>query len=519
MSRITYEGRQFECRAGETVLDTLLRHGESPPFSCRRGVCLVCLQRCPNGAPPEAAQVGLRPTLARTGYFLPCLCRPEGDIEVAPPRSADLFCPAVIEDKVLLAPDVCRLRLQCATSLYYHAGQFVNLRRPDGLQRSYSLASLPTEDDFLELHVRRLPGGEMSNWIFDVLAVGDEVELQGPNGRTYYVPGSQDQDLLLIATGTGLAPLIGIVRDALHVGHRGRLRLVHGSRTAEGLYLDATLRALAVKHPQFDYVPCVSGAKVAPGFVPGRADDVAFARTSDLGGWRVFIAGLPAMVDCAQQQALAAGAAAGEIHTDPHEVRGAVDAPPAPAAGPPPPDLELWAALEDGALLNRVLTEFYKRVFADPLLAPYFHGVTMDRLVGQVYAFSRDLLTGQKQYFGMKPRAGHHWMVISDELFDHRERLLETCFREHGLAENMIQRWRRIDEHYRGDIVKALPRSLVVDGVEMPLEGFGEVELTVGGMCDGCQGAVDVGTRVRYHLRLGLTYCPSCAATNAPRVA
>jgi NAD(P)H-flavin reductase/ferredoxin/truncated hemoglobin YjbI len=516
MSRITYAGRCFECRDGETVLDTLLRHCESPPFSCRRGVCLVCLQRCPVGAPPPAAQRGLRPTLARAGYFLPCLCHPEGDLEIAPPRSADLFSPAVVEDKVLLAPDVCRLRMQCATSLYYHAGQFVNLRRPDGLQRSYSLASVPAEDDFLELHVRRMPGGEMSNWIFDVLAVGDEVELQGPNGRTYYVPGSQDQDLLLIGTGSGLAPLIGIVRDALHVGHRGRLRLFHGSSSAAGLYLDATLRALAEAHPQLDYVPCVSGAKAPTGFVSGRADDVAFARTGDLSGWRVFIAGLPAMVSAAEQQALAAGALASEIHLDPHEVRLAPDAPPTLTAGTPSPDPELWAALEEGALLNRVLADFYTRVFADPLLAPYFHGVTMERVIGQVYAFSRDILTGEKQYFGMKPRAAHHWMVISDELFDHRERLLEDCLRRHGLAEHLLQRWRRIDEHFRADIVKARPRSLIVDGVEMPLEGFGEVELSCGAMCDGCQGPIEPGTRVRYHLRLGLTYCPSCAASSTP---
>jgi hypothetical protein len=88
----------------------------------------------------------------------------------------------VVAEKTALADDVCQLRIESATSLYYHAGQFINLRRADGLTRSYSLASLPMEDGFLELHVKRMPGGAMSQWIHDELAVGDELELQGPHG-------------------------------------------------------------------------------------------------------------------------------------------------------------------------------------------------------------------------------------------------------------------------------------------------------------------------------------------------
>jgi hypothetical protein len=123
----------------------------------------------------------------------------------------------------------------------------------------------------------------------------------------------------------------------------------------------------------------------------------------------------------------------------------------------------------------------------------------------------RDTFTGQHMYFGMRPRTGHHWMVISDEIFDHRERLMERCLRDHGLAEHLVQRWRRLEERFRGDIVKASPWKLVVNGTEMPLDGFGEEELLAGTMCDSCARAVEPGERVRYHLRLGLTYCPDCA--------
>jgi NAD(P)H-flavin reductase/ferredoxin/truncated hemoglobin YjbI len=521
--RVVYEGRSYECREGETVLDTLLRSGQTPPFSCRNGSCLVCLQRCVSGTPPARSQRSLRPTLQRAGYFLPCRCVPQEDLELAPPRAADLFSPAVVRGVERLPGGVCRVQLEPATSLYYHAGQFVNVRRPDGLTRSYSLASLPTEDEYLELQVKRMPGGALSTWICDELAAGDELELQGPLGSCYYVPGTQDQDLLLIGNGTGAAPLLGIVRDALHVGHRGKIALYHGSRTARGLYLHDTFSRLAAAHPTFRYFACVSGEDAPAGGHRGRAHDVAKQHHPRLDGWRVFVAGIPAMVRDVEAWAPAAGAQA--VHADPYEVK----ARPAEIAegnggkSPPTliaePDPELWKALGEGLLMNAILTDFYTRVFEDPLLAPYFRGVTKDRLIGQVFSFMRDALTGARNYFGMRPRTAHHWMVISDEVFDHRERMMEDCLRRHGLTEPLVQRWRKLEESFRSDIVKPTPWKLVVDGFEMPLDGFGEEVLSAGTLCDGCQRAVDGGERVRYHLRLGLTYCSACTAAGTSMTA
>jgi NAD(P)H-flavin reductase/truncated hemoglobin YjbI len=536
MYRIEYEGAAYNCREGETVLDALIRQSVSPPFSCRNGVCLVCLQRCVKGAVPENAQGGLRPTLRQQGYFLPCKCVPSADMEIAPTREADLYSRAVVYEKKLVAPDVCRILLEPATSLYYHAGQFINVRRHDGLTRSYSLASLPMEDYFLEIHVKRLPSGEMSNWIFDELKVGDELEFQGPHGSCYYVPGTQDQDILLIGTGTGLAPLAGIVRDALHSGHQGRLILAHGSRRPEGLYLHERLRELAKKHKRFLYLPCVSGEDIPSGFLAGRAYQVAFAAVPDrLPGWRLFVAGLPAMVDAARTMALRAGVHTSFLHVDPYEVRSSYallavgnhapvqvsessdTASEASRSKEPPehlrhgPDPEMWEALQEGELLREILTDFYTRVFEDPVLSPYFRGITKDRLIGQVFSFMRDTFKGEKLYFGARPKSAHHWMVISDETFDYRERIMVECLERYGLPQPLINRWRRFEEGFRVDIVKSAPRSLVVQGVEMPLEGFGEEEISVGTICDGCGREIHSGERVRYHLRLGHTYCPGCA--------
>lgn len=526
---VTYEGKLYQRREGETVLDALVRQGANPQFSCRSGACLVCIQRCTEGTPTEASQRGLRPVLQRAGYFLPCTCVPSADVSLAPPRHADLFSKAVIAGKEQLAPDVYKILLQPATPLYYHAGQFINLRRPDGLTRSYSLASLPSEDYFLELHVKRLEGGEMSSWLCETVRVDDEVDFQGPNGRCYYALGSQDEDLILIANGTGVAPLLGVVRDALDSGHRGQLHLYHGSRYCAGLYLHHDFSALAKQWPNFHYVPCVSGEAPGAPFVQGRAHDVARSCHGDISGAHVFVAGLRPMVDAVEAWARERGVPQAQMHLDPYDTKtldapGFTDDEPDEVVVPrsenrrrPEPDPEMWEALHEGTLLRTILADFYAEVFEDPVLAPYFRSSRQEHLIGQVYSFMRDIFTGQRLYFGMQPRPAHHWMVISAEVFDHREKLMTACLERHGLAPHLIQRWRKLEEQYRHDVVKAKPWKLEIDGVQMPLDGYGEEVMTIGTLCDGCGEGIEAGERARYHLRLGLTYCAKCTGIGQGR--
>ncbi|MBT3170105.1 MAG: 2Fe-2S iron-sulfur cluster binding domain-containing protein, partial [Rhodospirillaceae bacterium] len=136
MPSVEFSNRVYEAEPSESVLDTLLRNGENPSYSCRKGTCFNCMMRTPDGGVPEKAQAGLRETLRVEGYFLSCLCVPEGDIRVVQAEDAAIYQRAVIQSRELLAPDICRVILEPATPLYYHAGQFLNLRRSDGLCRS-----------------------------------------------------------------------------------------------------------------------------------------------------------------------------------------------------------------------------------------------------------------------------------------------------------------------------------------------------------------------------------------------
>lgn len=179
------------------------------------------------------------------------------------------------------------------------------------------------------------------------------------------------------------------------------------------------------------------------------------------------------------------------------------------------PDLALWAALGEGALLTAILADFYARVYEDPQLSPFFAGFTRQRLIEKQYSFLHQAITGNKVYFGNRPRNAHHWMVISDALFEHREELMLGCMRKHQLGEEWIARLRKIENHFRADIVKSAPFPLQVNGVDLPLEGFEELVMDVGAICDGCGSVIEAGERVRYHLRRGTVYCARCGHIHA----
>jgi ferredoxin-NADP reductase len=269
-----------------------------------------------SGNVDPGAQAGLKATEAALGCFLACQLRPQQDVEVElgePPAAPVRAC---VLDVVPLNPEIVRLRLQPAAAFSYRAGQFLRLHRADGASRCYSLASVPGLDVALELHIRRVPGGELSSWVHTQLASGDEVALSAALGASFYLSGQPDRGLCLIGTGCGMAPLYGIARDALHQGHSGPVWLFHGARDASGLYLREQLEDMERRHASFHYVPCVSDV-IVPGLAHGRPHDVALERLPQLDGWIVHLCGHAAMVAAARRAAFLAGASMRDIHADP----------------------------------------------------------------------------------------------------------------------------------------------------------------------------------------------------------
>ena len=314
MTNVTFNGVFYANQAGESVLDTLLRANIAIPNSCEQGICQICLMRSLDVPPPASAQDGLKNTLQQQNYFLPCICYPKQDMTVALPDYQSETMRATVVEQQLLTQDIVRLVLEYDSYFDFFAGQFVNLRRDDGLTRSYSIANRPQPNKRLEFHIRRLPSGQFSSWVHDELTVGTSLLISEPQGSCYYL--SSDQPMLLIGTGSGLAPLLGIISDALAQGHSGAIHLYHGSRDYEGLYLIDEMRELSEKNTNFYYTPCLSGENVASNFAQGRAHEVALSSIENLKGWRVYLCGHPDMVKHSKRMAYLKGASLADIYAD-----------------------------------------------------------------------------------------------------------------------------------------------------------------------------------------------------------
>lgn len=244
-------GRQrWTVAAGSNLLDALNEAGLEVPFSCRAGSCHACLVRCLAGEPhdrkPDALSVGKR----EQGWRLACQCQIVEDLQVAvfDPQGDGTAARVIGHD--WLSANVLRLRLQAERQLRYHAGQHMVLWTATAagvrVARPYSIASLAQADEFLEFHLScRRPGAFIDQArqfkVGDVVQVG---EVRG--GALHYDPEWQSRPLWLFAAGTGLAPLWGVLREALRQGHQGPIRVLH---MADEHYLDEPLRALAQAHP------------------------------------------------------------------------------------------------------------------------------------------------------------------------------------------------------------------------------------------------------------------------------
>ena len=316
MPRVVFKGSSYE--AGEqSVLDCLTARGHAVPSACRAGVCQSCLMRAVRGGVPEPAQKGLTSTMVARNLFLACQCFPTQDLEVALADAVIERIEANVSAIERLHDEIRAVHIRPSNPFEYRAGQFVRLFMDARTSRNYSLASVPALDDDLMMHVRRVPDGRVSGWIFEHLAPGDTVTISEAFGDCFYVPGRPEQDILLLGTGCGLAPQYGMVRDALNRGHRGRIHLYHGSRDVCGLYLVEQLSRLAAVHPNFRYRPCISEGLPADGYWAGTPLDVALEEHPDLTGWRVYLCGNPQMVEAARMQTFLAGAGSSEIFADP----------------------------------------------------------------------------------------------------------------------------------------------------------------------------------------------------------
>lgn len=311
MTKISFGGQTHELTPGQTVLDGLLAAGEEIPHACRAGACGACLLRAESGAVPEPAQVGLSVALKARGCFLACQCRPTEPMIVRP-ADEGLLVAGRLASVEALSSSVAKVVVELEAPLEGVAGQYVSVRRGP-LARSYSIAAM--RGSTIELHVRRIDGGALSPFLCDPVSIGAAVDVTGPFGSCFYVPDDLSRVLVLAGTGTGLAPLWGILHDAIEHGHMGQIWLFHGAVEPDGLYLTAELAALARATPNLRFVPCV--LRGGRGEIEeGSIDDVVLRHVPKPARARVFLCGAPDMVAKMKKRIYLAGASLWDISGD-----------------------------------------------------------------------------------------------------------------------------------------------------------------------------------------------------------
>jgi len=215
-----------------------------------------------------------------------------------------------------LTPDVVKvlLRFPPAVALQFHAGQYIDVIGPGGVRRSYSIANAPSSDKLVELHVRKVPGGSMSNYWFSAAKVNDLLRINGPLG-TFVLRDVADRDVVFLATGTGIAPVKAML-EALYA--RGSeipsprsVTVYWGGRRREDLYCD-----LPDPGAPFRFVPVLSRAPADLSCNHGHVQDVALTERSDWTDVIVFACGSDAMIHSARNALQAAGLDARNFHSD-----------------------------------------------------------------------------------------------------------------------------------------------------------------------------------------------------------
>ncbi|MEN9595964.1 MAG: hypothetical protein RL236_398 [Pseudomonadota bacterium] len=316
MARIKFKDQTVIAENNETVLQSLLRSNIQVPYGCQQGVCQSCLMRSLDNTPPSSSQTGLKETQQKQNYFLPCICLPENDMTVALPNAQKTWLEAEVIEKKALSINVILLKIKSKEPFTFFAGQFVNLRNNDVI-RSYSIANTPNLSHELAFHIRILPDGKFSRFVADDLEIGMPLSFSHAQGSCHYLEGKSEQPLLLIGTGTGLAPLYGILKDALLTHkHQGEIHLFHGSRDESGLYLEEKLTALTQNYPNFHYTPCLSGEVNNEKYTKGRANEIALKQFPKLKDWSVYLCGQPEMVLQTKRATYLLGASLKDIYID-----------------------------------------------------------------------------------------------------------------------------------------------------------------------------------------------------------
>ncbi|MCG1017643.1 MULTISPECIES: CDP-6-deoxy-delta-3,4-glucoseen reductase [Burkholderiaceae] len=325
---IRQSGKQFQVEADEPVLTAALRQGIGLPYGCKNGACGSCKGQLVNGSIEQRSHSSsaLSNDEKTRGMALFCCATAQSDLEIDIREIAGVGdmqvkkLPCRVNALERVAHDVIVLKLQLPANerLQYLAGQYIEFILKDGTRRSYSMASAPHHEGPLELHIRHMPGGVFTDHVFGAMKERDILRFEGPLG-TFFLREDADKPIVLLASGTGFAPIKAIIEHAVFKGITRPMTLYWGGRRRNDLYLASLAEQWAREVPGFKFVPVLSEPDPADGW-QGRTGFVHRAVVEDLpdlSGYQVYACGAPVMVEAAQRDFTAHhGLPADEFYAD-----------------------------------------------------------------------------------------------------------------------------------------------------------------------------------------------------------
>ena len=323
-------GRSFSANADEALLAAAIRQGIGLPYGCKDGACGSCKCKKLEGivvhGPHQAKALSVEE--AEQGYILTCCGVAQTDVVIESRQVTDESAfpvkkmPVRVNSLVKASHDVMLVRLQLPASdvFKYHAGQYVEFLLRDGARRAYSMGNAPhtqAETPGVELHVRHMPGGKFTDHVFSAMKEKEILRIEGPFG-SFYLREDSTKPMVLLASGTGFAPIKAIIEHLQFKGITRSAVLYWGGRRPADLYQHDWVLAKVAEMPNLSYVPVVSDALPEDAWTgrTGFVHNAVLQDIADLSLHQVYACGAPIVVDSAQAAYTAAGLPADEFFAD-----------------------------------------------------------------------------------------------------------------------------------------------------------------------------------------------------------
>lgn len=323
-------GRSFTAETDEALLAAAIRQGIGLPYGCKDGACGSCKCKKLEGSitqgPHQLKALSLEE--AEAGFILTCCATAHSDIVIESRQVTDESAfpikkmPTRVASLAKASHDVMvvRLQLPAADVFKYHAGQYVEFMLRDGDRRAYSMANAPhTQLDTpqVELHIRQMPGGKFTDHVFGPMKEKEILRVEGPFG-SFYLREDSIKPMVLLASGTGFAPIKAIIEHMQFKGITRPAVLYWGGRRPADLYMNDWVKGKVAEMPNLSYIPVVSDALTEDAWTgrTGFVHNAVLQDIADLSEHQVYACGAPIVVDSAQAAYTAAGLPEDEFYAD-----------------------------------------------------------------------------------------------------------------------------------------------------------------------------------------------------------